>query len=79
MGCDSVPGSSNISKFGSINFIAFSIGPLSFNPDYLKETEEPNPVLSGGLKFLARQMKIDITPLPISTPQEYKMLKDFCA
>ena len=73
------PVSSNISKFKPIDCIAFGIGPLSFNTDYMKEAEKPNPALSGGLKFLAKQMKVDIAPLPILTPQEYNMLKDFCA
>ena len=68
------PGSSNISEFGPIDFIAFCIVPLSFNLDNVEEAKEPNPVLSGELKFLAKQMKVDIAPLPILTPQEYKML-----
>ena len=69
----------NVSEFEPIDFVAVGIGPLNFNPDFVKKSETPHEALSGGLKFLARQMKVDIPPLPLSTPAEFSMLKEFCS
>ena len=69
----------NVSEFNPVDFVAVGIGPLSFDPDYVKRSDEPSPVLAGGLKFMAKQMKVEFPPLPISTPAEFSMLKEFCS
>ena len=39
--------------------------------------DQPPPLLSGGLKWLAAKMKVDLPPLPPSSTVEFTTIKDF--
>ena len=39
--------------------------------------DQPPPLLSGGLKWLAAKMKVDLPPLPPSSTVEFTMIRDF--
>lgn len=52
------------------------IGPLSYSDRYVK-VGESHPSLKGDLKFLAKQMKLELPPLPVASRREIKMFTDF--
>ena len=72
------PGRVNVSEFQPTEFQPIGVGPLTFNPDYVKKSDTPSPALNGGLKFMAKKMKVEIPPLPLATKEEYGILKEFC-
>ena len=39
--------------------------------------DRPSPLLSGGLKWLAAKMQVDLPPLPPSSTVEFTTIKDF--
>ena len=56
--------------------ISVGIGPLSYSDRYV-HVGEPHPSLKGDLKFLAKQMRLKLPPLPVAGRKEVKMFTDF--
>ena len=67
-----------MSQFEPLDCVAAGIVPLSLNPKYVKMADDPYSISSGGFKFLAGKMQVDLPPLPLLTPAEFSMIKEFC-
>ena len=53
------------------------MGHLSFDENYVNMADQPSSLLSGGLKWMASKMKVDLPPLPPSSAAKFATIKDF--
>ena len=72
------PNRTNVSQFKPLDFVAWGLGPLSFDPRFV-EKGAPADHLKGDLLFMAKRMEVKYPPLPPCTEQEFGMIKNFCA
>lgn len=72
------PNRTNVSQFKPLDFVAWGLGPLSFDPRFV-DKGDPADHLKGDLLFMAKRMGVKYPPLPPSTEQEFGMIKNFCA
>mmetsp|Transcript_4336 Transcript_4336/g.6328 ORF Transcript_4336/g.6328 Transcript_4336/m.6328 type:complete len:158 (-) Transcript_4336:565-1038(-) len=72
------PNRANVSQFKPLEFVAWGLGPLSFDPRFVDEGH-PADHLKGDLLFMAKRMGVKYPPLPPSTKEEFGMIKGFCA
>ena len=70
------PHRDNVSEFKAVkNFVAVGLGPLTHNPKFVTYCDKPNSSLRGGVKFMAKRMKVDIPPIPLTSKEEFELLK----
>lgn len=70
------PHRDNVSEFKAVkNFVAVGLGPLTHNPKFVTYCDKPNSSLRGGVKFMAKRMKVDIPPIPLASKEEFRLLK----
>ena len=67
----------NVSQFRPLDFVAWGLGPLTFDPEFV-EKGNPADHLGGDLHFMAKRMGVKYPPLPPFTISEFSMIKEFC-
>jgi len=69
---DIYPGHVNVLRFKALDFISVGIGPLSYSTDFVTQGK-PHKNLKGDILFVAKQMKLEIPPLPIVSIEERQL------
>jgi hypothetical protein len=62
---------------GKKDMISVGIGPLTYDPEYVVQADEPDTALNGDLYFMAKQMRIKYPILHIGSVAEIKVFNEF--
>ena len=75
---DPFPNHTNQALFQPIKgFVAVGVGPLCYDDDFVEKSSEPHQALKGGLRFLAKRMKLRGPPLDLAHKEEFSFFNEF--